>query len=218
MKNKLIKVLDDIKAHKADAFEQLLNLVQNTVLSFGLKVCGEVEDAKDTMQETLLKAFKSLPDLEFKDPKALNVWLYKVAKNACLMMRRKSKFESKQKLSLDQFMPGGHHGQKPIEVPDWSDTPEDAFLKGELREVVQKAIFRLPTPYRLVLVLRDMEQLSTKEVAEVLELSEKNVKIRLHRARLFLRKELEKYFLSKAVVDKAESKKTRKRRKKRNDL
>lgn len=195
METDLIASLNEIKAGKPEAFERFFALVEKRIFAFGMKVCGHVEDAKDTMQETLLGAFKALPNLDFKDSKALNVWLYKVAKNSCLMMRRKSTHQPEQELSLDQFMPGSRDEGAPIEIPDWSNLPEDALLKGELREIVRQATLALPTQYRMVLVLRDMEQLSTKEVAEALEISEQNVKIRLHRARLFLRQELEQYFI-----------------------
>lgn len=196
METDLVASLNEIKAGKPGAFEDFFALVEKRVFAFGLKVCGHVEDAKDTMQETLLGAFKALPNLDFKDSKALNVWLYKVAKNSCLMMRRKSAHKAEHELSLDQFMPGSGEEGAPLEIPDWSNLPDDALLKEELREIVRQATLALPTQYRLVLVLRDMEQLSTKEVAEALDISEQNVKIRLHRARLFLRQKLERYFLS----------------------
>jgi RNA polymerase sigma-70 factor, ECF subfamily len=189
-----INFLNEMKTGKPGAFERFFALVEKRVFAFGLKVCGQVEDAKDTLQETLLSAFKALPNLEFKDSKALNVWLYKVAKNSCLMMRRKNKYQPDRELSLDEFMPGRGNEGAPKEIPDWSNLPDDALLKEELRELVRRATLALPTQYRLVLVMRDMEQLSTKEVAEALEISEQNVKIRLHRARLFLRQELERYF------------------------
>jgi RNA polymerase sigma-70 factor, ECF subfamily len=190
----LIAPLNEMKAGKPGAFERFFALVEKRVFAFGLKVCGQVEDAKDTLQETLLSAFKALPNLEFKDSKALNVWLYRVAKNSCLMMRRRGKYQPERELSLDEFMPGRGNEGAPKEIPDWSNLPDDALLKEELREFVRRATLALPTQYRMVLVMRDMEQLSTKEVAEALEISEQNVKIRLHRARLFLRQELERYF------------------------
>jgi RNA polymerase sigma-70 factor, ECF subfamily len=196
METDLIASLNEMKAGKSGAFERFFALVEKRVFAFGLKVCGHVEDAKDTVQETLLSAFKALPNLDFKDSKALNVWLYKVAKNSCLMMRRKSAYQPEQELSLEQFMPGGGKEGKPIEIPDWSNLPDDALLKEELREIVRRAMLALPIQYRMALALRDMEQLTTKEVAEVLGISEQNVKIRLHRARLFLRKELERYFIA----------------------
>ena len=86
-----------------EALEQALELLQGTVFSFSMKVCGQREDAEDTMQEVLVKALPFLP--KFESPRALLVWLYKVAKNRCLMSRRKSKFAPKQDLSLDELMP-----------------------------------------------------------------------------------------------------------------
>src|ERR1700740_838574 len=127
--------------------EQALALLQNTVFSFSMRVCGQREDAEDTMQEVLLKSVPQLP--KFQNPKALLVWLYKVAKNRCLMTRRKSKFAPTQELSLDQL-----------------------------------------TPYRIVLGLRDMEGLTDDEVAEITGVRSGTVRVRLHRARLFVRKEL----------------------------
>jgi RNA polymerase sigma-70 factor (ECF subfamily) len=196
METDLIVSLNEMKAGESGAFERFFALVEKRVFAFGLKVCGHVEDAKDTMQETLLGAFKALPNLDFKDSKALNVWLYKVAKNSCLMMRRKSTHQPEQELSLDQFMPGSGEAGAPLEIPDWSNLPDDALLKREMREIVRQATLALPMQYRMVLALRDMEQLSTKEVAEALDISEQNVKIRLHRARLFLRQELERSFIT----------------------
>lgn len=187
-------LLVDIRNGSPEAFEKLLSLVQKTVYSFGLKVCGQTEDAKDTMQTTLLKAFQALPDLEMSGSKPLKVWLYKVARNACLMMRRKGKYEPAQNLSLDDFF----HSAQQFEPRDGSDLPVDFLIKDELRSTVRNAVQKLPHPYRLVLVLRDMEGLSTKEAAEVLDISEDTVKIRLHRARLFLRKELEPSFAKAA--------------------
>jgi len=85
------------------ALERALALFQNTVFSFSMRVCGQREDAEDTMQEVLLKSVPYLP--KFDSPKALVVWLYKVAKNRCLMSRRRSKFAPKQDLSLEELMP-----------------------------------------------------------------------------------------------------------------
>ncbi|MCS6817259.1 MAG: sigma-70 family RNA polymerase sigma factor [Blastocatellia bacterium] len=198
MGESLLKVFHRAKSGDAEALEQFFALVKGRVLSFSRRICGDVDDAYDALQETLLSTFKSLPKLDFKDPKALNVWLYKVAVNACLMMRRKSKFEPEQELSLDEFLPSGQGEQKPLEIPDWSNIPEDRLLRDEIKALVRRATLALPTNYRQVLVLRDMEGLSTKEVADVLGISEQNVKIRLHRARLFMRKELERYFSPRA--------------------
>ena len=92
--------LDGIRAGDPNSFNAFISLAQSTVYSFGRKVCGHVEDAEDTMQQTLLKAFEELPALTFTNEKAVRVWLYKVAKNVCLMMRRKGKFHPIEELSL----------------------------------------------------------------------------------------------------------------------
>jgi RNA polymerase sigma-70 factor (ECF subfamily) len=193
MNQDLDVLIEEMRKGKDDTFERLLGLLQNTVYSFGMKVCGQVEDAQDTMQETLLKAFQSLPGLEFQNARALKVWLYKVAKNACLMKRRKGKFEPKMTLSLDEFVPAA--GDARPEIPDWSGVPLDQVLQTELGKLIQQAIRKLPERYRVVVVLRDMEQLSTAEASDVLGISQETVKVRLHRSRLFLRRELEHYFL-----------------------
>lgn len=180
--------LDGIRFGDPSSFDALISLAQNTVYSFGRKVCGHVEDAEDTMQQTLLKAFEELPQLQFTDEKALRVWLYKVAKNVCLMMRRKGKFEPVEHLSLEQLMPDR------AAIADWTVLPDDLLASQQTHERVHQAIQKLGPDYKLVLVLRDMEDMSTGEVAEILGISEQNVKIRLHRARLFLRRELEQSF------------------------
>jgi RNA polymerase sigma-70 factor, ECF subfamily len=170
------------------SLEQALTLLQNTVFSFSMRVCGQREDAEDTMQEVLLKSVPHLP--KFDSPKALVVWLYKVAKNRCLMSRRRSKFAPQKDLSLEELMPD----RKELEqLGDHASINSEAFAirseqAGRLREAIQK----LPSPYRIVLVLRDMEGLTDDEVAEITGLRAGTVRVRLHRARLFVRKELMK--------------------------
>jgi RNA polymerase sigma-70 factor, ECF subfamily len=169
-----------------EATEQALSLLQNTVFSFSMKVCGQREDAEDTMQEVLVKAVPFLPRLD--SPKALLVWLYKVAKNRCLMSRRRSKFASKPDLSLDELMPD----RKELEGYSAGINPEAFAMRGEEAGQLRAAIQKLPPQYRIVLVLRDMESLTDEEVAEITGLRPGTVRVRLHRARLFVRKQLMK--------------------------
>src|ERR1700686_57342 len=170
------------------ALEQALTLLQNTVFSFSMRVCGQREDAEDTMQEVLLKSVPHLP--RFDSPKALVVWLYKVAKNRCLMNRRRSKFAPNPDLSLEELMPD----RKELEQlgTDSSINPEAFAIRSEEAGRLRDAIQRLPPQYRIVLVLRDMEGLTDEEVAEITGLRAGTVRVRLHRARLFVRKELMK--------------------------
>jgi RNA polymerase sigma-70 factor, ECF subfamily len=166
--------------------EQALALLQNTVFSFSMRVCGQREDAEDTMQEVLLKSIPQLP--KFNSPKALVVWLYKVAKNRCLMNRRKSKFAPAHELSLEELMPD----RKELEQlsADGRINPESLAIRGEQASRVREAVQKLPPQYRVVLVLRDMEGLTDDDVAEITGVRAGTVRVRLHRARLFVRKHL----------------------------
>lgn len=196
------QALEILKSGEPRAFDQALETLQSTVYSFGMKVCGNREDAEDTAQETLLRLARQLKSLP--NARALAVWLYKVAKTQCLMSRRKSKFAPAQMLSVEALMPQpdelgpdasgrGHAGIKP-----WQITPEEVVLRHEVHDKLKEAILSLPKPYRLVLILRDMEQLETREVAEVMGISEGTAKMRLHRARAYVRNALAKYVQSPA--------------------
>ena len=143
--------------------EEALALLQNTVFSFSMKVCGQRQDAEDTMQEVLLKSVPNLPNLD--NPKALMVWLYKVAKNRCLMSRRKSKFAPKEDLSLEELMPDRKELERLSGNAD--GTPETSLLRRENAKRLRDAVQRLPAEYRLILVLHDMEELSDADVAEI---------------------------------------------------
>jgi RNA polymerase sigma-70 factor, ECF subfamily len=170
------------------ALEQALSLLQNTVFSFSMRICGQREDAEDTMQEVLLKSVPHLP--KFDSPKALVVWLYKVAKNRCLMNRRRSKFAPKPDLSLEELMPDREELERL--GTDGTINPEAFAIRSEEAGRLRDAIQKLPPQYRIVLVLRDMEGLTDEEVAEITGLRSGTVRVRLHRARLFVRKELMK--------------------------
>jgi RNA polymerase sigma-70 factor, ECF subfamily len=171
-----------------EALEQAVALLQDTVFSFSMKVCGQRQDAEDTMQEVLVKSVPYLP--KFDSPRALVVWLYKVAKNRCLMSRRKSKFASKEDISLEELMPDRRELERL--GGDGSVNPETVAIRSEEARRLREAIHNLPPQYRIVLVLRDMEGLTDEEVAEITGLRSGTVRVRLHRARLFVRKELMK--------------------------
>jgi RNA polymerase sigma-70 factor (ECF subfamily) len=170
----------------ADAMANAIALLQGTVFSFSMKVCGHREDAEDTMQETLLRVSPMLKKIS--NPKALAVWLYKVARSRCLMSRRRSKFAAQPELSLEALMPD----REDLEAlaADREKDPERSLLRRESEANLRAAIDQLPPEYRLVLILHDMEDLSTEEVAKISGLKPGTVRVRLHRARLYLRNEL----------------------------
>jgi RNA polymerase sigma-70 factor (ECF subfamily) len=190
------KALEIIQSGDPEMLDRALAARHNTVYGFGMKFCGNREDAEDTAQETLLRLARSLKD--FPNARALAVWLYKVVKTQCLLSRRESKFAPAEKLSLDELMPS-HQDAALAAAKPWPITPEEILLRGEYRYHLQQAILALPKPYRLVLILRDMEQLETREVAKVMGISEQTTKMRLHRARVFLRNALEKYVRAAAL-------------------
>ena len=188
MRPEIEQVVELIQRKDPKSLEEALALLQNTVFSFSMKVCGQRQDAEDTMQEVLLKSIPNLP--KFDSPRALMVWLYKVAKNRCLMSRRRSKFAPKEALSLEELMPDRQELQKLSGSPD--GTPETSLLRRENAKHLREAVQKLPAEYRLILVLHDMEELSDEDVAEITGLRPGTIRVRLHRARLFVRKELAK--------------------------
>jgi RNA polymerase sigma-70 factor (ECF subfamily) len=158
-----------------------------------MRVCGHRQDAEDTMQEVLLK---SIPQLsKFDSPKALAVWLYKVAKSRCLMNRRKSKFAPAHELSLEELMPDRSELEQL--TGDGRVNPEAFAIRSEQASRLREAVQKLPPQYRIVIVLRDMEGLTDDEVAEITGARPGTVRVRLHRARLFVRKELMRTWMAR---------------------
>jgi RNA polymerase sigma-70 factor, ECF subfamily len=186
MRPELKQAIELLASKDAARVNQAVGLLQNTVYSFSLKVCGHREDAEDTAQEVLLKALPHLAKLE--DPRAMAVWLYTVTRNQCWMSRRKSKFAPTRELTLDSLMPDER--ELAALVADPGHSPEDAAIASQNQDRLRQAVLRIPPKYRLVLVLHDMEELETPEIAKVTSLKEGTVRVRLHRARLLLRREL----------------------------
>jgi RNA polymerase sigma-70 factor (ECF subfamily) len=147
-------------------------------------MCGQREDAEEVAQETLLKVFESFDHL--REPERVRPWVFRIAKNACLMKRRKSVFAPSQELSLDEFLPAMDHegGHLKIQIADWSRLPDRQMLQSEMKNVLARAIGALPENYRAVILLRDVEELSTLETAQILDLTEDVVKTRLVRQKL----------------------------------
>ncbi len=188
MRSEVTRAFELLRSADSARVGEALELLQNTVFSFSMTVCGHREDAEDTMQDVLLKAIPYLG--RFQSPTALTTWLYKVARNRCWMSRRKSKFAPREHLSLEELMPDAAEMERLAAAVATNPTPEKAAIAGQTSAQLQKAILKVPPSYRLVLVLHDVEELSTSEIARILNLKEGNVRIRLHRARLFVRREL----------------------------
>jgi RNA polymerase sigma-70 factor, ECF subfamily len=181
----------------ATAFTPFVESFQSKIFQYTWMMCGQREDAEEVAQDTLLKVFESFDQL--REPEHVKAWVFRIARNYCLMKRRRSVFAPERELSLDELMPGlspdndsrGTAGS--ARVRDQRELPEQGLLRRELNRELETAMQELPANYRSVVLLRDVEGLSTTEAAEALELSEDVVKQRLHRGRLALRKRLAGY-------------------------
>jgi RNA polymerase sigma-70 factor, ECF subfamily len=189
-----VELIERLQAKDPQAFAEFMDRFGRRLLGFGMRMCGDREDAREVVQDTLLKTFQSVHEL--KNREAFAGWLYRIATNACLMKRRKSKF-LEEEIPLEDVLPdrtalsqGG---------PDWNRLPDEAALDGELQGKIRAAILDLPDTYRSVLVLRDLEGLDTEEVSQALGLSKDVVKMRLHRARAKVRDRIEEYLTSGAA-------------------
>lgn len=188
-----IELARQLLAGSVEAFDRFVESFRTRIYQYSLLMCGHREDAEEVAQDTLLKVFENFDQL--REPERVRSWVFRIAKNACLMKRRKSVFAPVQELSLDEFIPArdSRGGERKIEIADWSALPDAKLLQSELREVLEEAIGELPEIYRSVILLRDVEELTTEETAQVLEVSADVVKTRLHRARLAIRQKLDQY-------------------------
>ena len=170
------------------AMERLLMRAQEVAYRFSLLVCGHPEDAEDVMQDALLNTYRHVATI--KDPGAFRTWLYHVVRNACLMKRLRRVDEPARFTSLEQGGVDRDGEPAPVEVAGTSRPADqqliDASTGDRLRGALAKRYW-----YRVIVVLREIEGLSTREVATITGLSEANVKQRLHRARMMLRASLE---------------------------
>ena len=170
-----------------DKFDRLYRDHVDLIYRYAYRLCGEAESAKDLVQETFLNAYQGLKD--FRGEAQVSTWLYTIASRACIRMRRKRKGQPEHELSIEEFVPTSE-GEFRLQIPMDGLSPEEALQNKELRQALDQAIEKLPQKYRMALVLRDMEGLSAKEVGTIMGLNERAVKSRLHRARLFVRREL----------------------------
>ncbi len=179
-------------AGEPQAFDKFVEHFRSKVFHYSWLMCGKPEDAEEVAQEALLKAFGAFETL--REPDRVRSWIFRIAKNACLMQRRKSVFAPTQELSIDDLPPGA-------EPAGDIQPPDTEFLRSELKNVLDRIISELPPPYRAVVLLRDLEELSTEETAQILDLSTDVVKTRLHRGRTALRQKLDCYLHNHCLED-----------------
>jgi RNA polymerase sigma-70 factor, ECF subfamily len=187
--------LEALRDGNREAFARLVDETSGHIYRTALNILGDAQDAEDVLQETYIKAFRSLPDFEGRS--SLNTWLYRIAVNEALMLVRKRK---PQAVSVEENE-NDENADDNMEIVDWCCLPEGELLSEEARRVLDTAIQHLPDTLRLVFVMRDLEGLSIHETTEASGLSESAVKVRLLRARLRLRQELSVYFGGKMLEE-----------------
>lgn len=186
------------KAQKGDkhAFSLLVKHYESTVYGFAFKVCRNEEKAAETLQDTFVNVYRKLD--QFNGKAKFSTWLYQIVTNNCLMKRRRSKLDESS-VSIDSSVADEMGTEREDDgVPlhaliSLKHTPQDEMVNKELRELLDNAILKLPMEQRIVFILRDVEGRSSEETAEIVKVSVATVKSRLHRARVFLRKQLQEY-------------------------
>lgn len=176
-------------------FARMVHMYSGQIYRLALKMLKNPQDAEDILQETFIKAYKALPDFEGRSQ--LSTWLYRIATNESLMFLRRKQPDS---VSVEQPVENNEE-QTPLQIVDWCCLPEGELMTSEALTFLQESMDELPESLRVVFLLRDIEGLSTREVAKILDLSETAVKTRLSRARFRLREMLTAYFGQRLPLD-----------------
>jgi RNA polymerase sigma-70 factor (ECF subfamily) len=174
-----------LRAGEGRAFEQIVRAYGPRMLAVTRRILREEEDARDAVQDAFVSAFRARD--QFSAGSRLSTWLHRIAVNAALMRLRSRR--RRPETGIDELLPtfkaDGHHAEWFV---SWDEPADVALEREETRAFVREAIDRLPESYRVVLLLRDIEGLDTEETARALDLTPNAAKIRLHRARMALRK------------------------------
>jgi len=181
------------KAGDLEAFEKLAEKYESKIYSIAMRILQNPHDAEDITQQTFLSVIDNLKD--FRGDSSFATWITKIATYAALKIIRKR--NGLDTVSLEQATePNKEDGEipHPEYIADWKENPLDILNRNETNRLIEQALSELEEPYRLIFILRDVEGLSIKETAEILGISEANVKVRLLRARLQLREKLTRLF------------------------
>ena len=180
-----------LRAGEESAFEQLVRSASGRLLAAARRLLRNEEDARDAVQNAFIRAFQSLS--RFREESRVSTWLHRIVVNECLM-RLRSRGNAEEP-SIEELMPAfvadGHQTRDTV---DWSEAADEALERAETAALIRRKIDELPDSYRTVLIMRDIEEMSNAEIAEILGVSPNVVKVRLHRARQALRTLLEREF------------------------
>jgi RNA polymerase sigma-70 factor (ECF subfamily) len=185
------QLLARLRAGESDAFDELVRLCGGRMLAVARRMVPCEADAEDAVQEAFLSAFKALD--RFDGRSQLNTWMHRITVNACLMKLRSERRRPER--TIESFLPTFvEDGRQTRETAAWKPDAAAGIQRGEIRDLVRAKINELPEQYRVVLMLRDIEELSTEEAAHALDMTANAVKTRLHRARQALRGLLDPHF------------------------
>jgi RNA polymerase sigma-70 factor (ECF subfamily) len=182
-------LVERLRADDEAAYEEVVRRFSPRMLSVARRLLTQEQDAQDAVQDAFLSAFKALHS--FQGDARLATWLHRIVVNAALMKLRSKR--RKPEAAIDDLLPKYHEDGHRRGNGDWRVTHDTAVQTAEIKEQVLHAIDQLPDLYREILLLRDIEELSTEETAQQLEITEGAVKTRLHRARLALRESLDPF-------------------------
>lgn len=174
--------IEKLKSGEKEAFRALVKQFQSPVFNLAYKILWNREDAEDVLQETFLKILKKIHD--FRGESSLATWIYKIATNNALMKLRERRIKQGRHAELKEI---DSHDIVPTQLLPTTHDPFDDLLQHESQEILQRAVEQLPEHYRGAFVLKDVEQLSTDDVAYILGISHEALYSRLKRARMFLR-------------------------------
>jgi RNA polymerase sigma-70 factor (ECF subfamily) len=181
--------LEALHAGDPEEFAKLVDAYSGKIYRLAIKMLSHQQDAEDVLQETFLKAYRAIKSFDGRSK--ISTWLFRIATNEALMVIRRKHPDT---VSIDEPLETEEGEQEPVQIIDWCCLPEEELLSEETREKLDAAVQKLPERLRVVFLLRDINDLSTHETAEILGLTDTAVKTRLSRARLRLREELSIYF------------------------
>ncbi len=193
------ELVEAYKAGDEKAFDAIYERYYTPLMGFLSRMCRNEEDAKETLQDVFLSVFRYLH--AFRGESSLKNWIYKIATRSCLRNRSKRGqtlpfLRSETNQVLEDVQPDDEGSMPSAGIPKWENDPERSTMNRELRHHIIKGVASLPYIYKVVINLRDFEGFSTQEVSEILGIKETTVKVRLHRARLYLREWLKNLSLS----------------------
>ncbi len=184
--------LEALHAGDPEEFARLVDAYSGKIYRLATKMLNQQLDAEDVLQETFLKAYRGIKSFDGRSK--ISTWLFRIATNEALMVIRRKHPDT---VSIDEPVETEEGELEPIQIVDWCCLPEEELLSEETKERLDAAVQKLPERLKVVFLLRDINDLSTHETAEILGLTETAVKTRLSRARLRLREELSIYFSEK---------------------